>query len=1117
MAAVAPVLRPPIPRRSSWAGPAPLSFAQERLWLLEETFSGSPTYNLPVVVSFSGPVSPSLLEAALNEIVARHEVLRAVFSVRDGEPAQVVLPRLAIRVPLEDLSCLPEAERRAAANRVFHSLLQAPFELAKGPLLRPVLVRFSDAYHVLMVVFHHIVFDGWSVQVFTRELSTECERLSGKPVAPLPDLPIQYADFATWQRKDGSSERLEQLKTYWVQKLTGAPESIDLPTDRRRTAPKSFRGAVQSWRLDAGLADQLRRLAQSENATLFMTVLSCFEALLSQFTRQRDLVVGSPMSGRTREELEPLIGLFVNTVVLRTEVDEREAFRQLLRRVRTTVLDAHAHQDLPFERVVSSLLTRRDPTQNPLFNVMFALQEGQPSPSHGEGTPSPVLADADALASDGWVEPTPSWSKFDMTLTVIDAGRELITVWEYATDIFDHPTITRLGRHFNQLVRSVLLDPDRPVGALELLTPPDRHLSLVECNDTDREVAASLVHEAFDEQAAASPDRVALTAGEAQVTFGGLARQSDLLAKELCALEVGPETRVGVLMRRSPEMVVAVLGVLKAGGAYLPLDPAYPVDRLRFMAEDSGLAAVLTEPALVREAEAIVGSHVPTVVVSERLPGEAPSPREQVPLVADNLAYVLYTSGSTGRPKGVMVSHGALWNHMRWMLDTWPLDEGDAVLQRTPLSFDASVWEIFAPLMAGARLVLGSTEAQGFEWVAGDVTRHGVTVLQVTPTILRALLDDTGGLWRCTTLRRVFCGGEALSSALVDEFYDNQVLPLLNLYGPTEATIDATWWQCQREGRHLVPIGRPISNVHAYVLDEALRPVPLGVSGELYLGGAGLARGYVGQPALTAQRFVPSPFGDRAGARLYRTGDLVRRRRDGVLEFLGRNDDQVKIRGVRIELGDVEAALLAHPDVGACAVVDDQVSAEDRRLCAFLVPVPGEAPSVEALRSFLGRRLPSLMLPATFVVLDRLPMLPNGKVDRRALPTPSGQRPLLAEPYQPPGDELEEQLVAIWRAVLELERVGVLDDFFALGGDSLLASRVVSRIRDTFSVELRLADLFEAPTIRGLRERVEAASKDMAGDIALGEDERRGLLDQIEHLSDAEVEALLSDLGGTII
>jgi amino acid adenylation domain-containing protein len=1121
-----PAIRP-IPRA---AGEGPLSFAQERLWLLEQVAPGNPTYNLPVVLQLPGSVHPSLIEQALSTIANRHEVLRSVVHVRDGVPAQIALPNVSVPVSVHDLTGVPISERDFRANEHVAKCLQQPFDLTSGPLLRATLMRLSTENQTLLVVFHHIVFDGWSANVFSREL-TECWQAISRGDHPrLPTLPIQYADFASWQRELlSSAETQARLQDFWLQELTGAPTAVNLPFDRTRSGPRTSRGAVQILRCGSEAAQKLRSLSRAQNTTLFMALLSCFNVLLYRCSGHDDIVVGSPVSGRSREELEPLIGMFVNTVVLRCRVRGAQTFQDLIGQVRRTVVDAYAHQDLPFERLVAALLSHRDPTQNPLFNVMFAVQEGQ-------------MFSFGAESSTG---PFPSWSKFDLTLTVIDDGEDLCTVWEYATDIFDAATVARLGHHFLNIVRDVATNPDKSVDDLALMTPSQTHLCAVEWNDTgvewdadgvdgDASPRGGCIHHLFERQAARTPDAVAVTCGTTQVSYRELDIAANALAQQLTRRQVHPEIPVAVCMTPAAEIFVAILAVLKAGGVYVPLDPSQPSDRLHAMAADCSVAVVLTQSALHERVSTDIAPEVvvltvdpagieqTTRLVDENTPGLA--------VTGDNLAYIVYTSGSTGRPKGVMVSHSAIANHMRWMLDTWPLDERDAVLQRTPIGFDAHIWEIFAPLLTGARVAVADAEKPGIEAITEQVRSAHVTVLQLTPSLLDELMTHPEGLRDCPSLARVFCGGEALSTNLAGRFLDRCGLPLYNLYGPTETTVDATSWSCTRGAQgETVPIGRPISNVQTYVLDGAGHCVPLGATGELYLGGAALARGYVKSPAITAERFVPSPFGD-PGTRLYRTGDLVRQRPDGSLQFVGRRDDQVKLRGVRIELGEVQAALQRHPAVQACVVLDDASAATGHRLVAFLVasldssstqPHTVEQLSAERLRTFLLALLPTYMVPSAFVIVDALPLTANGKVDRRALAQNIQARASSRPPYESPRGQTEERLAAIWASVLGVALISVVDDFFALGGHSLLASRAIARIRDIFEVDLRLDDFFATPTVRSLAQRIDEAAvrpgSDGQTDLRshVSDDAHRRLKDHIAQLSDNEVDSMLGDLGYT--
>ncbi|TML83112.1 MAG: amino acid adenylation domain-containing protein [Actinobacteria bacterium] len=910
-----------IPRRIA-GRPVPLSFAQQRLWFLDQLAPGNPFYNVPAANRFHFGLNVAVLERALSEIVRRHESLRTRFAVADGHPVQLVEEAAQVELPVLDLSRLPVAEREQEAVRLATEEAREPFDLERGPLLRARLVRLGPADWVFLLTIHHIACDGWSLGILFQELAALYEAFAlGRP-SPLPELPVQYPDFALWQREWLQGEVLERQLAYWRDRLASLPV-LRLPTDRPRPAVQQYRGAYHSFTLPAPLVSGLRTLASREEATLFMVLLAAFKALLGRYSGQEDMVVGAPIAGRGRAELEPLIGFFVNSLVLRTDLSGDPSFRELLSRVRQSALGAYSHQDLPFEMLVEELQPERDASRNPLFQVTLQLLNQPTIAPAGEGSGLQVQRGT---------------AIFDLAATMAESADGLVASLEYDTDLFDADTIARLAGHYRTLLEAVAADAETPLSRLPLLTVRERHQLLVEWTATDHDYASEETVDAlFAAQARATPHAPAVRFAAERRSYAELESDANRLARQLRALGVGRDTLVAVCLERSVELVVALLAVLKAGGAYVPLDPTYPRERLGFMLGDSGAPLLLSSERLL----ACLPDELPQLILLDRGPPQ-PAPDDDGALTPladpESLAYVMYTSGSTGRPKGVMVTHRALSNHMLWMQDSFPLGADDRVLQRTPFSFDASVWEFFASLLAGAELVLAPPERhQGGDDVVRLVSENSITVLQLVPSLLRLVLAEPG-LEACAGLRRVFCGGEGLPARLVDDFSSLVDAELVNLYGPTEGCIDATFHRCRPgEGRRFAPIGRPIANMRVYVLDDRREPVPVGVPGELYLGGDGLARGYWNRPELTAERFVPDPFDDDAEARLYRTGDLVRWLPDGNLEFLGRADEQVKLRGYRIELGEIASLLREHPGVSDAAVVVRDVGPADERLTAYLV------------------------------------------------------------------------------------------------------------------------------------------------------------------------------------
>lgn len=1065
-----------IPRLSRGDGAAfPLSFAQERLWLLEQMEPGGAAYCIPFAFRMTGALDRAALECALDEVVRRHEVLRATFKLVDGHPVQVIAPLSASSPHYVDLRSFPSDERDAEMARVTQAEARRTFDLERGPLLRAMLLRLDDAEHVLFMTVHHIVVDAWSAGIFGRELATCYRAIVAGEQQRLPELPVQYVDFAAWQRSRLQGETLADLTAYWEKQLRGAPPVLELPADHPRPPVQSYRGATQPFALSGALAESLRALSRQAGVTLFMTLLAAFDVLLYRYTGQPDVVVGTPTANRNRAELADLIGFFVNTLVLRCDLSGNPTFRELLGRVRATALGGFAHQDMPFEALVEALHPARDPSRNPLFQVMFILQ----NIPQGAAWEFPELT----LSQFEFAGET---AQFDLLLSLAETAGGLSGQVTYSADLFTADTAARMAGHFQTLLAAVVAAPNERLLALPLLTESERQtlrgwnatavdysdvarlsLSDWDTDDTDatdrkeekiHEIRAPFfrafaqnpqytLHELFEAQVARTPDAPAVIFEGRALTYAGLNRQADALAHYLRTLGVGPETLVGVCMERSPELVAALYGVLKAGAAYVPLDPAYPKERLAFMLDDAQTGVLLTQPALAPALPEYAGQVfcLDQGALHLAAPGaDAPAARA----LPDNLAYMIYTSGSTGRPKGALNTHRAIVNRLLWMQDAYGLTPEDRVLQKTPFSFDVSVWEFFWPLSTGACLVLARPEGhKDNAYLIQTIRREGITTLHFVPSMLQLFLAEPE-VELCRSLRRVICSGETLSLEAQTRFFERLGgVELHNLYGPTEAAVDVTSWRCERDSElHTVPIGRPIANLHIHLLDACMQPVPVGVPGELYIGGVGLARGYHRRPGLTAEKFVPDSVGLEPGRRLYRTGDLARYLPSGAIEFLQRLDDQVKVRGFRIELGEIETTLRAHPSVGQAAVTTYTAAPGDKRLVAYLV-LADQQTTVSDLRAFLGERLPGYMIPSIFMLLDSLPLSPNGKLDRRALPAPEGERPVLETAFVAPRTAAERTLAAIWQEALGLERVGVHDNFFELGGDSLLTLRVLAQAK----------------------------------------------------------------------
>ncbi|MFC8492241.1 amino acid adenylation domain-containing protein [Streptomyces sp. NPDC057235] len=1036
--------------------PLPLSSAQQRIWLVESLRPGTTEYVVPVGWELRGPLDVAALRAALARVVERHEVLRTRYPAVGDVVSQLVLPSEELDFEVVDLGELPSDARTTRLDELVERQARTPFDLGgRGPL-RVRLVRFTAEHHALVLMVHHIAFDGWSIGVLAAELGALYSAFADGRSDPLPELPVQYADFAAWQREAHSDTALRGQLDYWREKLAGST-ALELATDRPRPAAFDPAGATLPFTVPAEIAEPLIAWGRSRGATPFMVLLAAFQLLLSQHAGRTDVTVGTPVAGRNRVEVRDLLGFFVNTLVLRTDLSGEPTFEEAVGRVRETALEAYAHQDVPFERLVDELAPARDLSRNPLFQTMFSLHDSDTAAEFsGAGVRATAL--------------TTPWhsAKFDLMLQLTQrADGSLSGVVEYATALFERESMAVLAEHFTTLLGVAARDPKAVVTGTSLLSQRERGL-LEGWNETSVAYPqGEVLHALVERQAARTPAAVAVRFEEQKLEYRELDARAEQLARRLRAAGVGPETVVAVCLHRGLELPVALLAVLKAGGAYLPLDPGYPAQRLGYMLDDSAAPVVLSTAELA----ATLPPHRAQVLLvdEEAAPAEIPAGTGATTRV-DPLhpAYVIYTSGSTGRPKAVVTPHEGIVNRLRWMQDTYGLTGTDHVLHKTPYSFDVSVWELFWPLTTGATLVVARPDGhRDPEYLARTVSRHRITALHFVPAMLRVFLTALHPDAPLESLRLVLCSGEALPDDLAAAFHRHPAtgrVRLHNLYGPTEASIDVTATACP-PGEH-VTIGTPVANTRVHVLDRDLAPQPLNVPGQLALAGVQLARGYLGRPALTAERFVPDPDPRHPGRRLYLTGDLARRNPDGTVTYLGRSDHQVKLHGHRIELGEVEVALREHPlVVDAAAAVQGDPGQE--RLTAHLVPAdPDAVPDPADLRTWMRRLLPEHMVPSAWATLARLPLTPNGKLDRRLLPLvePDGG----ASGFVEPRSEGERAVANAWREVLEVERVGAHDDFFALGGHSLLAGRITLRLRGTTGREVPVRALFDHSTVAEL-------------------------------------------------
>ena len=1049
-----------------------LSFAQQRMWFLSQVEPESSVYNIPLSFSLKGKLDILSLEKSIQMIVQRHEVLRAQFPGKNGLPSQKIsesVPRLA----LHDLRHLSESDRQATVRTMIEEEGLRPFDLVHGPVLRTILLQLSEQEYVFLLVMHHIVSDGWSLGIFCRELASCYEALSLNQPISLPRLPFQYADFAKWQKEWLKDETLEQQLEYWREQLANLP-SVQLPTDYARSVGSASMGKLCEISIDKGLTDELYSLSYKEGTTLAITLLAAFQVLLARYTGEVDISVGSPIANRNHPEIEGLIGLFVNSLVMRTDLSGDPSFREVLARVQQVSLKAYEHQDLPFEKLVEVLQPDRDLNQNPLFQVLFAVQN---IPYDGMTLPGLMVSPyANHMVT----------TSFDLECHVWENPQGLTLSLVYDTNLFEENTIARLGMHFQSLLGALVENPEKRIGSVSLIGKEEYEKILV----TSREGKITFphkgcIHELFERQVRQNPEAVALVWGNHEFTFDELNRRANQLGHYLKSIGVGPEVRVGLCLDRSPDLIIGLLGILKAGGAYVPIDPEFPRDRIQYLVQESGITALITLKKIVP----LFPDTLPTLICldSDRcVYQQEPDTNVNVAMTNQNLAYVIFTSGSTGAPKGVMIQHSTLVNFIQGAVREYGIQPEDRMLQFASISFDASVEEVFCPLVGGATMVLRSDSmTDSIDHFLQECQEFEISVLDIPTAFWHSVVAHLGeeGTTLPSSIRRIIIGGERAIPEKLQEWRRvmGHTIPLFNTYGPTETTVAGTLVDVSKDDGlqplvKEVPIGQSYPNVQCLVLDECGQPLPIGMVGELFIGGAGVARGYSSRPDLTAAKFVPNPYDEEPGSRMYATGDRARFLPDGNLEFRGRVDRQVKIRGYRVELGEIEETLRQHQEIQDAVVVCLEGSANGHYLVGYVKPGPGinGAPGIiDGWRNFLREKLPHYMVPHALIMMESFPMTVQGKLDHRALPEPDRKDAGLDEVIGLPRNPIEEALIRIWQEVLKTDRVSIYDNFFELGGHSLLATQIVLRVSQQFQIQLPLRDIFNHPSLAELAQTIE--------------------------------------------
>jgi amino acid adenylation domain-containing protein len=1047
--------RQTIPRRA--ATTAPLSYAQQRMWFVYQFDPDKALYNLPFALRLKGALDISVLQQALNQMIRRHEVLRTTFADVNGSPVQIIQPAAPLDLAIIDLRQYSLDARHEELQRIISDEMQVPFDLSQSPLIRAKLLHLEDREHVLLLTMHHIASDGWSLALITRDLANFYEAFQTGREWSLPELPVQYADYAAWQREALQGPAIQQQLDYWKKQLAGLPDGLDLPMVRPRPPVADHHAAQCDFHLPFALLHSLEEKGRDYGATTFMVLLAAFQILLCRYSEQSDVAVGTPVAGRSLAETESLIGCFLNMLVMRANLADNPAFCELLKRVREIALGAYSNQDLPFEKLVEELRPQRDLGRSPFFQVMFIFRN---TPAREWSLPGLEISE-EKVAIDREL--------FDITLMMKPNRNGMQAVILYRRDLFDPNLIARFSSHFENLLQSIVNNPEAAVLNLPLLSQKEQEQLLEQWAHGPLEAPTDqCLHELFEQQAERTPDRTALIAQEQSVNYAELNRQANQLAHYLRRAGVGPESLVAICVKPGVDMVTGILGILKAGGSYLPLDFNYPPERLNYLLQDSGAHILLTQEALLSRLPEFRGAIIRVDREKAQISHESAFNPMNLAL-PDNRAYVLYTSGSTGKPKGVEITHRALVNFLLTMRRQPGITDDDLLLAVTTITFDIAGLELYLPLISGARVQILDYETRADGRALLKVLTNEVTIMQATPATWTSLLNAG---WTGSPRLKILCGGEALTPELAAKLLERGS-SVWNMYGPTETTI---WSLVQNlnSANHRISIGKPVGNTDIYVLNREMEPVPVGVPGELYIGGAGTARGYLKRADLTAQKFVPLPFSRKSGERFYRTGDRVRWSPDGALEFMGRYDDQVKLRGYRIELGEIEAVLKENTGIMDAVAVIREDQPGDQRLVAYVVMQPGSTADPVRLRAFLKEKLPAYMMPSGVVSLERLPLTTSGKVDRQALPVPPQHKQEQGRQPAAPSTPTEEKLKKIWTDVLRLEKIEVHDSFWEMGGHSFLAMQIAARVQQVFRLELPLFILFERPTIAEMAEFIDA-------------------------------------------